>query len=98
MSTIKVSQPHSVTIDEARAKVQGFEEMVKKYGVKSDWSGNRAKLKGTGVSGSIAVQPASVDVELKLGLLAKAAGVKPDLLKASIEKRLKAAFEGDDAS
>ena len=97
MSTIKVSQPHTVSIDEARAKVQGFEDMVKKYGVSSKWSGNRAKLKGTGVSGSIAVDPGAVVVELKLGLLAKAAGVKPDLLQKSIEKRLKAAFEGEEA-
>ncbi len=97
MSKIQVSQPHSVSVDEARAKVQGFEEMVKKYGVSSSWSGNQAKLKGTGVTGSISVEPKAVKVELKLGLLAKAAGVKPDLLKASIEKRLKAAFEGESA-
>ncbi|MEZ4383991.1 MAG: polyhydroxyalkanoic acid system family protein [Nannocystaceae bacterium] len=95
MSTIKVSQPHSVSIDEAKQKVQGFEDMVKKYGVSSSWSGNHATLKGTGVKGSIDVSPSKVDVEVKLGLMAKAAGVKPDLLQKSIEKRLKAAFEGE---
>ena len=26
MSTIKLSQPHSVSIDEARTKVQGFDD------------------------------------------------------------------------
>ncbi|MCA9635367.1 MAG: polyhydroxyalkanoic acid system family protein [Myxococcales bacterium] len=95
MSEIKVSQPHNVSVDEARQKVQEFESMVQKYGVSSKWSGNKADLKGTGVSGSITIQPKSVDVVIKLGMMAKAFGVDPVKLKSSIEKRLKAAFEGE---
>lgn len=94
MSEIRVSQPHNVAVDVARAKVREFEEMVGKYGVTSSWSGNKATLKGTGVSGSIDVQPSSVDVVVKLGMMAKAFGVDPVRLEASIRKRLKSAFEG----
>ncbi|MEZ4454337.1 MAG: polyhydroxyalkanoic acid system family protein [Nannocystaceae bacterium] len=97
MSEIRVSQPHNVTAEEARKKVQEFESMVQKYGVSSSWSGNEATLKGTGVSGSIKIAPRSVDVVVKLGMMAKAFGVDPAKLKSSIEKRLKAAFEGEDA-
>lgn len=98
MSEIKVSQPHNVSPDEARRKVQEFEQMVQKYGVTSSWSGNQATLKGTGVSGSISIAPRSVDVVVKLGMMAKAFGVDAAKLETSIRKRLKAAFEGEGAA
>ena len=69
--------------------------MIGKYGVTAVWSGNQATLKGTGVGGSITVAPRSVDVLVKLGLMARAVGVDAVRLEASIRKRLKAAFEGD---
>ncbi len=97
MSEVRVSQPHNVSVEEARKKVQGFEEMVGKYGVTPVWSGNQATLKGTGVSGSITIQARSVDVVVKLGMMAKAFGVDPVRLEASIKKRLKEAFEGTAA-
>ncbi|MBK7830121.1 polyhydroxyalkanoic acid system family protein [Nannocystis sp.] len=93
MSDVRVSQPHNVPPDEARKKVQGFEEMLQKYGVSAAWSGNQATLKGTGVSGSISVLPRSVDIVVKLGMMARAFGVDPVRLEASIKKRLQAAFE-----
>ena len=98
MSEIKVSQPHNVSPDEARRKVQEFEQMVQKYGVTSSWSGNQATLKGTGVSGSISIAPRSVDVVVKLGMMAKAFGVDAAKLETSIRNRLKAAFEGEGAA
>jgi putative polyhydroxyalkanoate system protein len=72
--------------------MQSFESMVARYGVKADWSGNKANLKGTGVSGDIAVSDTAVTVTLKLGMLARMAGVDPERLQQSIEKRLSAAF------
>ena len=93
MSDVRVSQPHNGPPDEARKKVQGFEEMLQKYGVSAAWSGNQATLKGTGVSGSISVLPRSVDIVVKLGMMARAFGVDPVRLEASIKKRLQAAFE-----
>ncbi|MBL9104259.1 MAG: polyhydroxyalkanoic acid system family protein [Myxococcales bacterium] len=94
MSEVRVSQPHNVSVEEARKKVQGFETMVEKYGVKSKWSGNTAKLDGTGVSGSIDIKPNAVEVVVKLGMMARAFGVDPVKLESSIRKRLKEAFEG----
>jgi putative polyhydroxyalkanoate system protein len=94
MADVVVKQPHSLSIEEAKSKMANFEEMMGKYGVKADWSGAKAKLKGTGVSGDIDLSGNMVAVTLKLGMMARAAGVDPSRLKASIEKRLKAAFEG----
>ena len=93
MSTINVREPHSLGIDEARRRIGSFEDMLAKYGVKATWKGNRADIKGTGVSGDITVSDADVAVTVKLGMMAKAIGVKPDKLEGSIRKRLREAFD-----
>jgi hypothetical protein len=43
------------------------------------------------------VTASNVTVIVKLGMLAKAAGVKPEKLQDSIQRRLKAALIGDTA-
>ena len=97
MSTVKVTQPHSLSTEEAKGKLGSFEEMLSKYGVKLAWSGDRAEIKGFGVSGDVKVQADSVQVAVKLGMMAKAAGVDPGKLEKSIEKRLLAALTAGDA-
>jgi putative polyhydroxyalkanoate system protein len=92
MADVKVTQPHSLGIDDAKSKVGDFEEMMSKYGVKAQWKGNHAELKGTGVKGSIDVTDSDVTVVVKLGMLAKAAGVDAGRLEKSIQKRLSSAL------
>lgn len=92
MADVKVKKAHSLSATEAQQRVQTFEDSLKKYGVKAKWNGNHADLKGTGVSGSIDVTDTDVTVLLKLGMLAKAAGVDADRLGKSIEKRLDSAL------
>jgi putative polyhydroxyalkanoate system protein len=92
MSVVKVSEPHNTTAADAAGKVAALEEMMKKYGVKSTWTGTNAKLKGTGVSGAINIDATHCNVEVKLGMLARRI-VDAGRLEASIRKRLKAAFE-----
>lgn len=93
MAEVKVSQPHALSPADARDRLGGFSEMLGKYGVALKWAGDRATIKGTGVSGDVVVGPSAVDVTVKLGMLARAAGVDPKRLQASIAKRLRAAFE-----
>lgn len=95
MSKIVVQQSHSLSPEEAISKISGFQEMMAKYGVKANWKGHQANLKGLGVSGTIEVTNAAVVVTLKLGMLAKAAGIDSDRLKKSIEKRLGPALTSD---
>lgn len=92
MSTIQVTQKHALSVEDAKKALSAFEQDLKKYMVKLVWSGANAEIKGTGVSGDVRVTPSDVTVSLKLGMLAKAAGVKADLLEKSITKRLQAAF------
>ena len=94
MADVRITQSHTVNLDDAKQKLGGFEDMMKKYGVSAKWSGSHANLKGTGVKGAIDITDSDVRVELKLGMLAKAAGIDPDRLSKSIGRRLKEAFEG----
>tara|TARA_Y100001934_G_C12319117_1_gene759171 strand:+ start:1579 stop:1872 length:294 start_codon:yes stop_codon:yes gene_type:complete len=92
MADVVVRQAHSLSLTEAQERMGGFQEMMGKYGVTAQWQEAQANLKGMGVSGSIVIEATEVVVTVKLGMMAKAVGVDPIRLKASIEKRLKAAF------
>lgn len=58
--------------------------MLRKYNVTPVWSGHQAMIKGTGVSATIHILPRSVDVVVKLGLMARTVGVDLVQLEASI--------------
>lgn len=92
MSDVVVTESHALPSDEVKSRLKAFEADISKYGMKLDWQGDRADIKGTGASGDVKVTPSSVTVTVKLGMMAKMAGIKPDKLHASIEKRLKAAL------
>ncbi|MEQ9502013.1 MAG: polyhydroxyalkanoic acid system family protein [Deltaproteobacteria bacterium] len=94
MSTITVTESHALSVDDAKKSLASFEGDLSKYGMKLEWSGANADLKGTGASGDVRVTDSNVTVVVKLGMMAKMAGVKPDLLEKSIQKRLKAALAG----
>ena len=93
MSTIRVKQAHTLTAEEAKSRLADFESGMSKYGVSLDWTGLTAKVKGMAVSGGIDVDDSVVDLTLKLGMMARAAGVDAGRLESSITKRLKDLFE-----
>ncbi len=95
MSTITVTESHALSIDDAKKSLASFEGDLSKYGMKLEWSGAKAALKGTGASGDVNVTSDKVTVVVKLGMMAKMAGVKPDLLEKSIQKRLRSALSGE---
>lgn len=92
MSQIHVRQPHSAGRAGARERLQSFESMLAKYKVKLAWKGDKAAIKGLGVSGDVAIDEDAVDVHVSLGMLARAAGIDADRLKGSIARRLQEAF------
>jgi putative polyhydroxyalkanoate system protein len=93
MADILVVEKHSLAPEEAKRRVQSFEDQLEKWRLKAHWSGLNAELKGTGASGAITVGPSEVRVEIKLGFLAKAAGIDKDRAQASIQKRLRGALD-----
>ena len=93
MSELTIREPHKLGAAEARKKVADFEQLLQKYQITPKWSGNRAEIKSMAVSGSINVTDTDVTIQLKLGMMARAAGIDATKLEGSIRKRLKAAFE-----
>ncbi len=94
MATIRVKQAHSLSVPDAIAKMKDFEDMMARYMAKATWKGDTAEIKGPGVTGTIEATASDVTVQLKLGMMAKAAGVDATRLEKSIARRLKEGFEG----
>ena len=92
MSNVNVVEAHSKSVAEIKAGLSQFEEMFAKYMVKMEWSGDRATLSGP-VSGSIEIRSRELEVRIKLGMMAKMAGIDPKRLEGSIRKRLRAALD-----
>ena len=92
MSTITVRHLHNLTLDTARERINAFEQALNKFGAQLVWTDNTAEVKGFGVTGTAELGEGFVEVCLKLGMMAKAAGVDSVKLEASIAKRLAAAF------
>lgn len=92
MSKITVRHSHSLPVDVARERINQFEELLTKFGASLVWSGNKAEVKGFGVTGSAELGEGFVEVAIKLGMMAKAAGVEPARVEASIAKRLAETF------
>lgn len=92
MSTVVVTESHALPPEEAKTRLASFEQEIAKYGMKVHWAGLAADLTGTGASGDVKVTDSAVTITVKLGMVAKLAGVKADKLQASLQKRLKAAL------
>jgi putative polyhydroxyalkanoate system protein len=90
MSEIKIERPHALGTDEAKKRVLALEPKLKeKYNVSLDWNGNTANLKGTGVTGTLAVEDKRVAVNVKLGLMLRPlAGKIREGLEAQVDKAL----------
>lgn len=95
MSRLSVRHAHTLDATQSRERIAGFESYLTKYGAKLVWSGDKAEIKGPGVSGDIQLGDHWVEVKIKLGMLARAAGVDAGRLEGSVKRRLEAAFHPD---
>lgn len=70
MPTIQIHQQHQLPLDQARAKVDHVaSRMREKFDMESRWEGDTLRFSRSGVKGSIAVQPAAIEVRAELGLM-----------------------------
>ena len=90
MSEIKIERNHKLGVAEARKRVDNLAPKLKQhYGVSLEWKGNVAEVKGTGVSGTLAVEDAKIAVNIKLGfLLRPLAGKIKEGLEHQVNKAL----------
>jgi putative polyhydroxyalkanoate system protein len=88
MSSIHIEIPHTHSPVEVQRRVSVFSDTLAKYGARLVWKGSRAEIQGIGVSGEVNNDPGRLKVSLKLGLVARVAGVDPVRLEGSIRKKL----------
>jgi hypothetical protein len=91
---IRVVQPHALTAAEARRRLGGFEELLAKYRVRIDWSGDDGRLAGVpGVGGEVRVRSADVEVQVSVSRMVVLMGLDPQKLEATIRRRLAEALQ-----
>jgi putative polyhydroxyalkanoate system protein len=92
MANIKISQAHSLPVEEAKKRINdAFSSVSSKMGLKMSWSGDKLSFSGNGADGTANVTASAVDVEVKLGMMASAFKGKIESgLKEQLEKGLKA--------
>jgi putative polyhydroxyalkanoate system protein len=82
MSEIHIVRSHQLGREAARTEVERIAQRVQEeHGASYEWDGDILRFKRSGVSGRIEVQPDSIDLKIKLGLLLSA-------IKGQLEERL----------
>ena len=73
MSTINISRSHSMGTSDARSAVEKVADQLKqKIGADYHWDDDTLRFKGGGANGTIEVEPSTVHVQIKLGMLLSA--------------------------
>ena len=82
MSRIHIETTHQLDAGEVRSKLRGAEEELhRRYGIRLDWQGDRAQIRGKGLRGTLVLEEGRARLDLELGLI-----LRP--LRASIERAL----------
>lgn len=70
MPKIDIERPHQLPVADARAVVEKVaDRMQEKFGIEGQWQGDTLHFSRPGVTGSIAVTPALVQVKAELGMM-----------------------------
>lgn len=94
MSEIRIERCHQLGRAEAQRRVTEIEPKLReRFGVRLEWDGDQAQLKGSGVSGSVAVSDAQLAIDIKLGLLLRPMAGK---IRESLERQIDRALNQED--
>ena len=86
MGRFTVSKPYTMPRAEIRAAAEELADRLReKHGVRPRWNGDSVSMKGKGMEGSVNFEGDTIDVSVKLGLLASAF---EGVVKREIEKYL----------
>lgn len=84
MSDIHIVRPHPLTLAEAKKAVQeAAGDLAAEYDLESEWNGNTLHFSRSGVTGTIEVSAAEIELDVTLGFLLRA-------FRASFEDRIEA--------
>jgi len=73
MSQIDIRQAHNQSPEQARVAIeQAAQKLQERFGLRSQWQGDRLTFNGSGVDGAIELLPGAVHVTATLGFLLSA--------------------------
>lgn len=93
MSEILIKKQHRLEPDEVRERLKIIEaDLVNKFSLKTEWSGDMISIKGTGVkNGYLKMNPGEVELFIKLSLLARPLKGR---IESGIQKKMNENFSG----
>jgi putative polyhydroxyalkanoate system protein len=75
MAKFNISKPYTMPREEVREAAKALADTLhRKHGVRPQWQGDSLRIKGAGVEGSLNFEGDTIDISVKLGLLASAFG------------------------
>ena len=88
MSNIHIKYPHNMMREDAQKRVEEIAEGLKKeYKMDYGWKGNQLNFRRSGASGSLKLGDASIELNIKLGmLLTPMKGKIEDSIRKSLKK------------
>jgi putative polyhydroxyalkanoate system protein len=73
MSSIDIRQDHALSAEQARTAIEeAARKLDERFGLRSNWNGERLNFSGSGVDGAIELLPGQVRVTATLGFLLSA--------------------------
>jgi putative polyhydroxyalkanoate system protein len=88
MASVNIKRNHNLNKDELKSKIESLKDQIEKdYKVKSSWKDdNTMSISGTGINkGSLNFDDSSINIDIKLGMLASALKGK---IESGINKKL----------
>lgn len=65
---MRIRREHSLGLDEARSRIDSVAAALQQqFGISSEWQGDNLLVSGNGVTGQVAVDAQSIDMNIRLG-------------------------------
>lgn len=92
MATFSITQPHQMTLAEARSAAQTVaDELANKFAMTCNWVDNLMTFQRVGVSGTLALHPTEARLDVELGIML--AGFS-SMMEEKLARKMKTVFAG----
>lgn len=70
MAQFTLKKPYTMPIDEVREAAEGLASQLEaQHGIKSQWRGDRVRIKGKGIDGEMDFADGMIDISVNLGMM-----------------------------
>ena len=90
MADISITQPHAMTMEDARTAAQSVaDKLTAEFGITYRWEQNMLVFQRAGVDGALTLHANEAQLELKLGLMLKGFSA---MIEEKLARKMKSAF------